>query len=213
MFRAALGRADYCVIIKIFPKGELMKKTILITTLLSIALLAIGTIETDAQTPNLKSQKTFFKKLKKMCGKTFEGATEFPTNADHALVGKKLLMKVETCTDTEIRIPFLVGEDKSRTWILTLTDEGLLFKHDHRHADGTPDKITNYGGLAIADGSKLLQKFPADADTAKLIPEASTNVWTLQIDEEKKRFIYQLERNHQLRYRGFFSFESTAEKK
>ena len=190
-----------------------MKKTILVITLLSIALLSIGTIETDAQMPSSKAQKVFFKKLRKMCGRQFEGATEFPTNADHALVGKKLLMKVETCTDKEIRIPFQVGEDKSRTWIITLNDKGLLFKHDHRHADGTPDKITNYGGFASADGTKLTQKFPADPDTAKLIPEAATNVWTLQIDERKKRFMYQLERNRQLRYRGFFNLEATAEKK
>jgi len=44
------------------------------------------------------------------------------------------------CSDKEIRIPFRVGEDKSRTWILSLDDRGLLFRHDHRHADGTPEK-------------------------------------------------------------------------
>ncbi|HXH68860.1 MAG TPA: hypothetical protein VNI60_00795 [Pyrinomonadaceae bacterium] len=188
-----------------------MKKTVLVITLLSITLLSIGTIETNSQTSDLKAQKAFFKKLKKMCGKTFEGATEFPTNADHALVGKKLLMKIETCTDTEIRIPFLVGEDKSRTWIITLDDKGLLFKHDHRHADGTPDKITNYGGFASADGTKFTQKFPADADTAKLIPEATTNVWTLQTDERKKRFMYQLERDDKLRYRAFFKLKAVSD--
>ncbi len=188
-----------------------MKRIFLTVIILCASFLLIEAGEASATTPT-KAQKSFFKKLKKMCGRQFKGATEFPTD-DKVFGGKPLLMRIETCTEKEIRIPFQVGEDKSRTWILTLTDEGLLFKHDHRHADGTPDKITNYGGLAIADGSKLLQKFPADADTAKHIPEASTNVWTLQIDEEKKRFVYQLERNNQLRYRGFFSFESTAEKK
>jgi hypothetical protein len=39
-------------------------------------------------------------------------------------------MKIETCTDTEIRISFRVGEDKSRTWIITLDEKGLLFNHD-----------------------------------------------------------------------------------
>ncbi len=187
-----------------------MKRILLMVIILSASFQLFGVSETVAATPT-KAQKSFFKKLKKMCGRQFKGATEFPID-DKVFGGKPLLMKVETCTDKEIRIPFQVGEDKSRTWILTLTDEGLLFKHDHRHADGTPDKITNYGGFATADGAKLLQKFPADADTAKLIPEASTNVWTLQIDEEKKRFVYQLERNRQLRYRGFFNLE-TAEKK
>ena len=120
-------------------------------------------------------------------------------------------MKIETCTDTEIRIPFWVGEDKSRTWIITLNNKGLLFKHDHRHADGTPDKITNYGGFAADNGTKLIQKFPADADTAKLIPEAATNVWTLQTDERKKRFMYQLERDDKLRYRAFFKLKAVSE--
>jgi hypothetical protein len=187
-----------------------MKKTTLIFTLLCTALLSNGTIEFDAQVSNPKAQKAFFRKLKKMCGKTFEGATEFPTNADHPLVGKKLLMKVESCTDTEIRIPFQVGEDKSRTWIITLGDKELLFKHDHRHADGTPDKITNYGGFASVDGTKLIQKFPADPETGKLIPEAATNVWTLQIDEGKKRFMYQLERDDKLRYRAFFKLKAVS---
>ena len=209
MFCAAFRRSDG-VVIKIL-QGELMKKTILVFTLLCISLLATGTIETDAQTSNLKAQKAFFKKLKKMCGKTFEGATEFPTNADHPLVGKKLLIKVESCTDTKIRIPFQVGEDKSRTWVITFDDKGLLFKHDHRHTDGTPDKITDYGGFAASDGTKLTQKFPADPDTAKLIPEAATNVWTLQIDESKKRFMYQLERDDKLRYRAFFKLKAVSE--
>jgi hypothetical protein len=76
-----------------------------------------------------------------------------------------------------------------------LTGEGLLFKHDRRHTDETPDKTTNYGSFAAADNKKLIQKFPADTDTAKLIPEAATNVWTLQIDEGEKQFVYQLELN------------------
>ena len=79
-------------------------------------------------------------------------------------------MSVETCGEKEIRIPFRVGEDRSRTWVLTLTDGGLLFRHDHRHADGTPDKVTMYGGLAAPDGTPLRQSFPADAETARLIP-------------------------------------------
>jgi hypothetical protein len=36
-----------------------------------------------------------------------------------------------------------------------------------------------------------------------LIPEAATNVWTLQIIPEKQRFMYYLERNNQRRYRAF----------
>ena len=153
------------------------------------------------------SQKAFFANLKKLCGQQFEGETKFPEDPQHPLVGKKLLMSVASCTENELRIPFQVGEDKSRTWILTLTDKGLLFKHDHRHEDGTPDKITMYGGWAAVGGTAQAQRFPADADTTKLIPEAVTNVWKLEINPETRQFTYSLERHGKPRYEAVFNLK------
>ena len=155
-----------------------------------------------------ETQRAFFENLKRLCAQRFEGETVFPPDKDHPMAGKRLIMSVEKCGEKEIRIPFLVGEDQSRTWILRLTEDGLLFKHDHRHADGTPDKITMYGGLASPNGTQYLQSFPADAETTKLIPEAATNVWTLQIVPEKQQFTYYLERHGQPRYKAVFSLKS-----
>ena len=163
---------------------------------------------TSSGFPQPQAQKAFFNNLRKLCGQRFEGATDFPQNADHPMVGKKLLMIVGPCTEKEIRIPFQVGEDKSRTWIVTLGEKGLLFKHDHRHPDGTPDQITMYGGWAAPNGTSHLQRFPADPETIKLIPEAATNVWTLRIIPEKQQFMYYLERNNQPRYRAYFSLKT-----
>ena len=149
----------------------------------------------------------FFENVRKLCGKRFEGATEFPKDEPgHPLAGKKLTISVEQCSDSEIRIPLQAGEDKSRTWILTLREGRLLLKHDHRHADGTPDKVTMYGGWA-AEGDTNRQRFPADSDTARLIPEAATNVWTLEIDATKEQFVYALERNGQPRYKAVFNLK------
>src|SRR5688572_6544343 len=117
----------------------------------------------------VETQKAFFENVKKLCGRQFEGETVFPSDVNHPMVGKKLVVRVETCSNKEIRMPFRVGEDKSRTWVLTMTKDGLLLKHDHRHVDGTPDLITDYGGLATASGTQFRQSFPADAATAKLI--------------------------------------------
>ena len=153
------------------------------------------------------TRKAFFANLKKLCGQQFEGETKFPQDPEHPLVGKRLIMTVASCKKNELRIPFQVGEDKSRTWILTLTDKGLLFKHDHRHEDGTPDKITMYGGWAAADGTAHSQKFPADADTAKLIPEAATNVWKLAVNPEARQFAYSLERHGKPRYEAVFNLK------
>ncbi|HZI20040.1 MAG TPA: hypothetical protein VEY09_15755 [Pyrinomonadaceae bacterium] len=152
-----------------------------------------------------EAQRAFFDNLKKLCGQKFEGSTAFPTDdPGHPMAGKRLVMHVETCREGEVRIPFRVGEDRSRTWVLTMTDAGLLFKHDHRHDDGTPDKVTDYGGHARPGGTPDEQHFPADEQTRKLIPEAATNVWTLRLDPAKRQFVYYLERHGRPRYRAVF---------
>lgn len=153
------------------------------------------------------SQKAFFQNVKKLCGQSFEGTTTLPQNPDHPLVGKKLMITIGSCRDKEIRIPFQVGEDKSRTWILRLDEKGLLFKHDHRHADGTPDKVTMYGGWAAVEGTAHRQRFPADSETKTLIPEAATNVWMIEVDNQKQEIVYYLERNNEPRYRAVFNMK------
>lgn len=180
---------------------------IVFTSALALAITTPCYGQTAKAKDEADTQKAFFQNLKKLCGHRFAGETQFPPDPNHPLAGKKLVMSVDSCSDRELRIPFLVGEDKSRTWILTLSEKGLLFKHDHRHPDGTPDKITMYGGWAAEGGTAHLQRFPADADTAKLIPEATTNVWTLEIIREKEQFTYYLERNNEPRYRAVFSLK------
>jgi hypothetical protein len=152
----------------------------------------------------------FFQNVRKLCGQRFDGATEFPRDdPSHPLAGKKLTISVDQCSDHEIRIPLQAGEDKSRTWILTLREGRLLLKHDHRHADGTPDKVTMYGGWAV-DGDANRQRFAADTETATLIPEAATNVWTLEIDAAKEQFSYALERHGRPRYKAVFSLKAAT---
>lgn len=150
------------------------------------------------------SQSEFFEQLSKLCGKTFVGKTVYPDDPQHAFAGKKLVMNVKSCTDEEIRIPFQVGEDKSRTWILTKTPKGLLFKHDHRYPDGKSHKLTMYGGYANDQGTAHQQFFPADEETHQLVPEGKTNVWSIIIDPVANRFIYDLQRHNKPRYQAQF---------
>ncbi|GAB3194259.1 hypothetical protein GCM10027293_02090 [Pontibacter aydingkolensis] len=138
------------------------------------------------------------------CGKSYAGKVIFPADGKDPFAGKPLTMHVASCSDTTIRIPFHVGEDKSRTWVLRKTEEGLQLKHDHRHEDGTPDEITMYGGIALASDDKMEQRFPADAHTAQLIPAAATNEWTLALSPDGKTFSYILKRDNQLRFRADF---------
>ena len=94
------------------------------------------------------------------------------------------MMHVRSCNPNEIKIPFFVGENKSRTWILRLNaDKTVTLKHDHRHPDGSEEELTQYGGTSANHGMPHLQIFPADAHTASILPAASANVWWFTINE------------------------------
>lgn len=136
--------------------------------------------------------KQFWNQLKTHCGKAFEGQITAGATANDPFSGKKLVMHVRSCAENEIKIPFFVGDDKSRTWVLTFENDIITLKHDHRHEDGTPDKITQYGGTSTNSGLPNIQFFPADQETCNLISYASTNVWWITIDD--KVFTYNLRR-------------------
>jgi hypothetical protein len=139
------------------------------------------------------AQDAFWKNLEALCGGAFAGRLIEAPPADTTFADKRLVMHVRECTPDAIRIPFHVGDDRSRTWVLTRTASGLRLKHDHRHEDGTEDKITQYGGDTAAPGTPERLEFPADAHTATLIPEARTNVWTIEL-VPGKTFAYALRR-------------------
>lgn len=149
-------------------------------------------------------EQEFLNNLNKFCGHSFSGTAVFPEGDKNPFAGQVLTIHFAACSENEVRIPFQVGEDKSRTWVLTLDENGLLFKHDHRHEDGTPDEITMYGGYASSKSNTLQQFFPADEYTAKLIPAAATNEWTLALGADKKTLSYILKRDGQLRFHAAF---------
>lgn len=133
----------------------------------------------------------FWDKLSAHCGKAYEGKLVSPAS-DSRFEGR-LVMHVRSCEEGRIRIPFFVGEDRSRTWVLTKNENNLIqLKHDHRHSDGTQDEVTQYGGKATNTGSLTTQFFPADQFTAELLPTAVGNVWWITVDDTS--FTYNLRR-------------------
>jgi hypothetical protein len=108
-------------------------------------------------------------------------------------------MHVRECSDTELKIPFHVGDDHSRTWVLTKTQQGLKLKHDHRHQDGSEDAVTMYGGDTMNDGTVLKQSFPIDRESIDNfvkngLTQSITNVWHMEITPTT--FSYQLTREN-----------------
>lgn len=133
----------------------------------------------------------FLAALRAHCGKAFAGRIINPQPADSAMRGQALVMHVRGCGDT-VRVPFHVGTDRSRTWVFTKTAASVRLKHDHRHEDGSEDRVTQYGGDALPGGTAGRMAFAADSFTAALLPASATNVWTVEVTPTQ--FVYQLTR-------------------
>ncbi len=133
----------------------------------------------------------FLAALRAHCGKAYAGEIINPQPADSDMRGQALVMHVRGCGDT-VRVPFHVGTDRSRTWVFTKTAASVRLKHDHRHEDGSEDRVTQYGGDAGPGGTAQSMAFAADSFTAALLPASRTNVWTVEVTATQ--FVYQLTR-------------------
>jgi hypothetical protein len=112
--------------------------------------------------------------------------------------GKPMTAHFRDCSASEVRINFAVGEDRSRTWVISRTAAGLRLKHVHLHKDGSEDKLSRYGGDTVGRGTAERQAFPADAFSKALftrrnIPASLTNVWAVEV-RAGEFFAYELRR-------------------
>lgn len=138
-------------------------------------------------------QTAFWKELRTLCGRAFAGAVTDVTALDSALLGQPLVLHVRACYNAEIRMPFHIGDDNSRRWILHRTEHGLRLEHDIRRPDGSPDPLRGYGGETRDAGTSLRQSFVADAKTTEMSPASTGAVWTLEISPDSA-FVYSLVR-------------------
>jgi hypothetical protein len=163
-------------------------------------LALVGCVTGPASVRDEKAADGFLREIARHCGQAFAGRVVVDTaeTPNSPFAGKTLVMHVRECREGEIRIPFHVGDDRSRTWVLTRTATGLRLKHDHRHEDGSPDKVTMYGGDTADAGSDRRQAFPVDAEsianfTLNGLTASVNNTWAMEI-EPGQRFVYELSR-------------------
>ncbi len=140
------------------------------------------------------AQQQFMQALRPYCGQAFAAKIvedSQPSPAwDHPLI-----VHIRDCEDAVIRMPLHVGEDRSRTWVLTLHGDFIDFQHIHLHEDGSPDAVSPYGGKTIDAGTSTMQSFPADPASQALfiangLDVSVNNVWIIDFPDE-----------HTLRYR------------
>ena len=152
------------------------------------------------ETPATSPADEFMAAFSQHCGQAYAGRVlvNEPPAADDPFAGQTLVMHVRECMPGVLHVPFHVGDDHSRTWVLTRTDSGVRLKHDHRHEDGSEDAVTQYGGDTSAPGTAIRQEFPVDQFSIEMfgregLDVSVTNTWAMEI-EPGSRFLYELSR-------------------
>lgn len=145
----------------------------------------------------------YFERLTHLCdGQAYAGRLVSSDEADADFRTAEMTIGPATCSGLMVRIPFSVDDDRSRTWEITRTVDGIRLKHDHRHRDGSEDVLTQYGGDSLGTGSAARQDYPADDETKALfiregIEVSTQNTWTIEI-EPGQLFAYQMSRPDRL---------------
>ncbi|NNE56944.1 MAG: hypothetical protein HKN36_02450 [Hellea sp.] len=155
-----------------------------ISYLLPILVLAA------CKSPAPDTQDKFMAHLADLCGQSFEGKVISKDEVDDDWRKDVMTIHVRDCDEDEIKIPLHVGDNRSRTWIVTDNGPGLTLNHDHRHEDGEPDKVSLYGGDTAAMGTEFVQSFPVDDFSKELfrregLEVSMQNTWALTIDPGK----------------------------
>lgn len=142
----------------------------------------------------------FLDAISAMCGHAYEGriTVNEPATPNDPFEGQALVMHVRTCDVGRVLVPFHVGEDRSRTWVLTRHGDRVRLKHDHRHRDGTEDELTQYGGDSTSPGTANRQEFPVDQFSIDLFTRtnravSNTNTWAMEV-HPGRMFVYELRR-------------------
>jgi hypothetical protein len=136
--------------------------------------------------PGTNAAAQFFTAMSNYCGMAFEGRVVSSDPEDQAMRRERLVLDIRRCNAREIRMPFIQGANRSRTWVLSRKSGGLSLKHDHRLRNGRPEPMTLYGGDTVDGGTPIRQEFPADNYSSELFfqrgrPESAQNIWAMEV--------------------------------
>jgi hypothetical protein len=164
---------------------------------ISLAQAVAADESTVAAVPQVQPQQDFMQAFQPYCGKAY-AARVVQDNLASPDWQQALVVHIRDCEDGVIRMPLHVGEDRSRTWVLTRHEGFIDFQHIHLHEDGSPDVVSPYGGRTLDPGSASQQRFPVDEASKQLflangLDVSITNVWSLSFPDAQT-LSYQLSR-------------------
>lgn len=172
--------------------------------ILVAGLAACGSAPAE-ESPAVSPQQAFFDQMAARCGDEYPGRAVIAPESDPTFRPAFLGMRIESCTETQIRIPFLVDGDESRTWVLTLEDGDLVFTHEHMLEGDTLSSNSGWGGRAEAGtGTALFQHFPDHRWDPERVPQENRSHWRMRLDPDHGQFVYYLDRGIVPAYRLVF---------
>jgi hypothetical protein len=120
-------------------------------------------------------QQEFWANLEEHCGNAYPGYAaiirEGDTRREGLYGGYEMVAHFRQCFEDELRVPGHIGEDRSRTWILTPVNGGLDLRHDHREPDGSSSENTMYGASTSDPGTPLRQEFTREGQSGYWVLE------------------------------------------
>jgi hypothetical protein len=159
------------------------------------------------------AQEAFWQNLATHCGNAYRGSLTLEPPGDDMLTGsEELIVHFRSCGQDTLLLPFHIeiedtGEwDRSRTWMFMRTADALELRHDHRHADGSPDDQTMYGAFTRSPGTATQQEFILTERTA---PDGSPLGWRIEI-EPHIRYTYGTIRGGEWTWRVDFDLADTV---
>jgi len=172
-----------------------------IIALAALALAGCATTNSGPASAGEDPQDRFMARLNALCGNAYEGRVVTTEAADKDFASSRLVMHVRECSPTQVKVPFHVGENRSRTWIFTRTADGIRLKHDHRLEDGSDDPVTMYGGDTAEAGTATAQAFPVDAESIALfrandLGVSVTNVWHVEVTDDTYAYVLRRANRH-----------------
>jgi len=163
-----------------------MSRTLVAAVALFLAVAGRPAGGADGGSP----QQAWWDRLQALCGQAFEGRLVRAPDDDTTFRGRRAVMHVRDCSAQQVRVPLVIDDDRSRTWVFRREGGRIELRHDHRHEDGTPDAVTRYGGYTVNAGSADTQMFPADDRTRAAIPGSGLrSVWLVEI-HPGERLVY-----------------------
>lgn len=178
-----------------------------------LMLVAVSVASAESSPP--KKQDAFWLSLEALCGQAFAGElTVYDPQSDDGWIGQPMTIHFRECSPDQIKVPLVVGDNRSRTWVITRSNDGLSLKHDHRHEDGSEDKVTWYGGKTTDDGRTWRQAFAVDDYSKALfyaegLDVSAQNIWYMEVHSGEK-FAYGLTRPNR-HFRAEFDLTRTID--